>query len=156
MTEEQRAAHERGVEQIEAGQTVELAALKRQARPWIFPASIERVVDGDTVIASLDLGLGASWRGRLRLARIDTPEVVGADRAKGLEATKAAHAWIDEKRSRAPDGKWPFMIATSKMDEYGRYLAEVMPTDGTTSLNDWLLTNGHAVPWPKPPAPAAS
>lgn len=58
---------------------------------WAVPATVGRVVDGDTVIVTLDLG----WRvyrndERIRVAGIAAPEIRGAERQAGLAAK--AHA----------------------------------------------------------------
>lgn len=52
-----------------------------------YRAVITEVYDGDTVTADVDLGFSVWVRGeRLRLARIDAPEVRGDDKDAGFAA----------------------------------------------------------------------
>lgn len=54
-----------------------------------YPATIERVIDGDTIIADLRLGLGVILDDQyIRFYGIDTWETRGEEREKGLSATK--------------------------------------------------------------------
>ena len=41
---------------------------------YVYKAKLDRVVDGDTVDANIDLGFDISINKRIRLAGIDTPE----------------------------------------------------------------------------------
>lgn len=98
--------------------------MRKDQGAWYFPAALIRVVDGDTLILEVDLGLGASIKQRLRLANIDTPEVVGERRAAGLAAKDAAAAWLVSAAQVAPDPNWPLVIRTKRADNYGRYIAK--------------------------------
>ena len=51
-----------------------------------YRARITRVIDGDTVEAEIDLGFRVSLEVVLRLVGINTPEVHGPDRPRGLAA----------------------------------------------------------------------
>jgi micrococcal nuclease len=100
------------------------------------------VVDGDTLDLSVDLGFGVFKLDRFRLNRINTPEVRGADAARGKAASRRVEAL-------APVGS-TVMIRTIKdsQEKYGRYLAEVFieqPGVHTLNLNDALVAEGLAV-----------
>ena len=91
---------------------------------YTYRATITRVIDGDTVVADIDLGFH-TWRREvyLRLARINAPEPKGSTRKAGL----AAGAWLRKK----VEGK-EIIIRTVKskrgQDQLGsfrRYLAEL-------------------------------
>ena len=59
---------------------------------YVYKAKLDRVVDGDTVDANIDLGFDISINKRIRLAGIDTPETRTRnkeEKIKGLE--KATH-----------------------------------------------------------------
>ena len=54
---------------------------------YTYKAKLDRVVDGDTVDANIDLGFDISIHKRIRLAGIDTPETRTKDKeekTKGL------------------------------------------------------------------------
>ena len=49
--------------------------MSNKPEPYIYKATIERVVDGDTIDVTLDLGFDVRLhKQRCRLAGIDTPE----------------------------------------------------------------------------------
>lgn len=118
---------------------------------WEYRATIERVVDGDTFDATLDLGF-YTWRHeRLRLlgsfCGVNTPEMHAADPAVRARANAAKTRVLDlmpmgsvvtvrTHRQEAGDPK----------DGFGRFLAEVILKDGT-NLGDLLLAEGLAVPY---------
>jgi endonuclease YncB( thermonuclease family) len=110
-----------------------------------YRATLIRVIDGDSLHATLDLGLDIRHDVTLRLAHINTPELNDKDasvRAKALEARKFL---ID----RLPIGVNALTIRTIKdrQEKYGRYLAEIVSADGTTTVNEQLLNAGLAVPY---------
>lgn len=103
---------------------------------YTYRAFIDRVVDGDTVIATIDLGFNTSQKVRLRLMGVDTPEVVGTERAAGL----AAKEWLNNVLAAQR-----VIVETHKDrgDKYGRYLA-VIWLDGK-SVNAELIAKGFGV-----------
>lgn len=107
-------------------------------RLYHYRALITAVYDGDTVTADVDLGLHVWLRGeKLRLIRIDTPELRGSERALGLAARDFLRDLV------LGEYVW---IKTVKRGKYGRYLAEVWLDDGR-NINDLLLEVGHARPY---------
>ncbi len=117
---------------------------------WVFPARIDRVVDGDTCLATLDLGLHMSAHHRLRLAGINTPELVGAQHERGQEAKSFVLGWWSEAQRGATDTDWPLLIMTNKTDDYGRYVATLYNRKTGNCLNQTLLDRGLAAVWPAP------
>lgn len=104
-----------------------------------YRAQIVRVVDGDTLILDVDLGMRTWIRGKpFRLARINAPE--RRDPA-GPAATAALAAAIGPLPASA-------IITTTKdrRDPYDRYIVEVLV--GGVNLSDWMVSNGHAVLYP--------
>ncbi|ODC01215.1 nuclease [Candidatus Thiodiazotropha endoloripes] len=103
---------------------------------YTYRATITGVYDGDTVTADIDLGLSTWVHGeKLRLHRIDAPEVRGAERPAGLESRD----WLREKVL----GK-TVIIQTIKdrKGKYGRYLAEIWLN--RQNVNDLIVAAGHA------------
>lgn len=106
-----------------------------------YTARIVSVYDGDTVRADIDLGLSA-WihNEKLRLSRINAPELRGAEKDAGLKARDFLVEHVADK---------DIVIATQKdrKGKYGRYLVEiwVQGPDGVYfNMNDLMVTSGHA------------
>ena len=112
---------------------------------YLRRAIVKRVVDGDTIDVDVDLGYKITTHQRLRLARIDTPEIRGKERAAGLKAMQ----FVVEILKSSPS----VYVKTFKAGKFGRYIAEVWyhNEDGTrwTNLNDDLLEKGLAKPYGK-------
>ena len=84
--------------------------------PYIYRAKIVRVYDGDTVTAEVDLGFDIKRKMTIRLAGINTPELYGEEREKGLLAR-------DYLASRILDREVTIKTKKDKKGKYGRYIA---------------------------------
>ena len=82
-----------------------------------YIATVERIVDGDTVDVRIDVGFFVCIRMRLRLNGIDTFEMRGEERELGL----LAKAFVE---ARIPPGS-VVLIKTYKLGTYGRFVADV-------------------------------
>jgi micrococcal nuclease len=104
---------------------------------FIYQATVEKVVDGDTLDLQVDLGFGVFTRQRVRLLGINAPE---HNTPGGKKATAFVQAWVTE---HGPT----FTVRTSKdkREKYGRYLATVL--SDTKELGQALVDAGLAVPW---------
>jgi micrococcal nuclease len=105
-----------------------------------YRALITAVYDGDTVTAEIDMGLKTFVKGeKLRLHRINTPEVRGEEK----EAGKVARDYL---RSRILGKEVLVETFKDRQGKYGRYLAEIwLPeNNGYTNLNDELVAKGYA------------
>jgi len=105
---------------------------------------VKRVIDGDTIEATIDLGFSIFHNITIRLLGIDSPETRTKDleeKAKGLEAKDFLRIYMD-------DNKDSFMTLHSmELDSFGRSLGDVF-IDGE-NLSNLMLGNGHAVPYEK-------
>jgi endonuclease YncB( thermonuclease family) len=99
-----------------------------------YKATVDKVVDGDTIDVTLDLGFRIYFKERLRLDLIDAPEM---NQPGGREAK----AYVEQV---LPLGS-ACTVQTYKnpKDKYGRWLAVVTLPDGRI-LNDEMIYNGHA------------
>ena len=107
-----------------------------------YPIQVERVIDGDSVVALFDIGFDLSLRRTVRLLCVDTPEVYGASREAGLRAKAEAANWIAENAPLSA------ALPPDSVDKYGRTLAVILPeiSLGTaSSLNRHLIDTGNAV-----------
>jgi len=90
------------------------------ALDFLYPAKVERIIDGDTIVADLYLGLGVILDDQyIRFYGIDAWEVRGEEREKGLEVKE----YLEERLSK---GK----IEIEIRPEWGR--------DGKGSFGRWL------------------
>jgi micrococcal nuclease len=107
----------------------------------LLTAKVTRVVDGDTLVVTLD---GSSER--IRLIGVDTPESVHPDASKNVPYGKIASDFTTEKL----EGKEVQLeLDVEERDKYGRMLAYVY-LDGEM-FNKTLLDEGHAVLATYPP-----
>ena len=105
-----------------------------------YRAIIVGIVDGDTVDANIDLGFGIVMKHRLRLARVNAPEMKAADEAMRAKAVEAKSYLILRLEGKA------VYVTTRKSDIYGRYIAEIVYDNGI-NISDDLLDAGLAVPY---------
>ena len=103
-----------------------------------YKAKIIDVYDGDTVTAMVDLGFLHYQKMKLRLYGIDTPELRGEERERGLEVR-------DILREMILDQEVIINSYKDKQGKYGRYLANIFLNG--IDINEWLVDNGHAVPY---------
>ena len=107
---------------------------------------INRVVDGDTIDVTIDLGFDLFKKERVRVAGVDTPEKRTRDdeeKALGLDATY----WMKEKLEGAIDGDDDLVIRTELvggMGKYGRLLGWLYIGDSELSLNEQMIEEGYA------------
>jgi micrococcal nuclease len=107
---------------------------------------INRVVDGDTIDVTIDLGFDLYKKERVRVAGVDTPEKRTRDKEEkelGLDAT----AWLKEKLDGALRGDDELIIRTELVGgvgKYGRLLGWLYVGDDDLSLNELMITEGYA------------
>ena len=102
---------------------------------------VTKVVDGDTIDVTLDMGFDILYQQRVRLFGIDTPESRTRDKVEkvyGLKSKKFLQEQIKKSKK--------VTIKTYKGDEtgkFGRILGDVF-IDGK-SVNSLMCQKGHAV-----------
>ena len=108
-----------------------------------YKASLDRVVDGDTIDVVVDIGFYTKIKERLRLAGIDAPEVYGAKKnskeyLKGVEAKEYVEKRLQENNDE-------MIIKTDKVGKYRRWVALIFLEDSKKTLNQELVEQGLAV-----------
>lgn len=104
--------------------------------------SLDKVVDGDTIDVTIDLGFDIRYSSRVRLAGIDTPESRTRDleeKAMGLEAKE----YLKERLKKSSK----IVIKTEKLDstgKYGRILGWLFLDDEVNSVNNQMILKGYA------------
>ena len=113
---------------------------------YTYEATIDRVVDGDTLLVVIEVGFRIKAHDKLRLRGIDCPEMgtPGGDRAKKfVEKLLPVGSTVVIKSHK------------SRTDSHGRFVVDVFCKSGVESpeeiirdgvyLNQQLLDSGHAV-----------
>jgi micrococcal nuclease len=112
--------------------------MSKKPEPYVYNATIERVVDGDTIDVTLDLGFDVRLhKQRCRLAGIDTPE----SRTRDLAEKKLGLAAKDRLIELCSG---PISIKSFGKGKYGRILAIPYTEDGK-DICQLLIKEGHAV-----------
>lgn len=107
-----------------------------------YVKKVDKVVDGDTIDVTIDLGFDIQYSSRVRLAGIDAPESRTRDleeKAMGLEAKEYL-----KQRLKIAD---KVVIKTEKLDstgKYGRILGWLFVDEETTSINNQMILKGYA------------
>ena len=107
---------------------------------------INRVLDGDTIDVTIDLGFDLFKKERVGVAGVDTPEKRTRDleeKALGIDATN----WLKEKLEGAISGDDELAVRTELvggMGKYGRLLGWLYIGDAELSLNEQMITEGYA------------
>ena len=113
---------------------------------YIYKAKLERVVDGDTVDALIDLGFDTWVKKRIRYSGVDAWESRTRnleEKEKGL-AAKARNKELIEKVSARPGY---FLLKSHGVGKYGRVLGEIFIQDedkNEINVNQLLIIEGHA------------
>ena len=110
---------------------------------------IDKVLDGDTIDVTIDLGFDLYKKERVRIAGVDTPEKRTRDleeKALGIDATN----WLKEKLKNSIDGPDELSIRTELVGgvgKYGRLLGWLYIGDSNVSLNEKMIAEGYAWPY---------
>ena len=104
----------------------------RAKSPYVFAATLEKVIDGDTLYLTADLGFFIKALVKVRLMGVDTPPLT---EKKGIEAKK----FIEEKFTGSR-----LVVETRKKEKYGRYLAYIYYHPEYTKFED-ILRHGRLI-----------
>ena len=113
---------------------------------YIYRGKLERVVDGDTIDALIDVGFDIWVKKRIRYKGIDTWESRTrdlAEKAKGLEAKARNKELLMEISSKSGY----FRLKSYGVGKYGRVLGEIFIEDSEGkqyNINETLISEGHA------------
>ena len=113
--------------------------------------SVDRIIDGDTIDVTIDLGFDILFKTRVRLYGINTPE----SRTRDLEEKKlglAAKERLSEVLNHATHMRHHLLLQTKEKGKFGRYLGIIIiqdsrpdHTEDRTNVNQLLVEEGHAV-----------
>lgn len=105
----------------------------------VYQCNIVKVLDGDTLDLTVNLGFGASQDIRLRLIDIDAPEIYGVKKLtlawhQGMVAKYSVIQWVTQTA-------FPYYVSAIHKGIHGRWLGEFWNNIGESSLNDFLKEN---------------
>ena len=107
---------------------------------------INRVLDGDTIDVTIDLGFDLYKKERVRIAGVDTPEKRTKnleEKALGIDATN----WLKAKLEGTLAGDDELSVRTELVGgvgKYGRLLGWLYIGDDNVSLNEQMIAEGLA------------
>ena len=107
---------------------------------YTYNAKLLKVVDGDTIDALVDLGFDTWKKIRIRLYGIDAWESRTRDlneKEKGLAAKNRLIEVLGEE----------FILVSHGVGKYGRCLGEIFEDINSDSVNNLLISEGHAIPY---------
>ena len=113
---------------------------------YIYRAKLDRVVDGDTVDALIDVGFDIWFKKRIRFKGVDTWESRTRnleEKALGLKAKARTKELLEKVSSKSGY----FRIKSYGLGKYGRVLADVFIMDKNGkqwNVNETLISEGHA------------
>ena len=108
---------------------------------------IDKVLDGDTIDVTIDLGFDLYKKERVRIAGVDTPEKRTRDleeKALGIDATN----WLKKKLEDTIAGEGDELSIRTELvggtGKYGRLLGWLYINEDVISLNEQMITEGYA------------
>ena len=106
-----------------------------------YRATLDRVIDGDTIDVSVDLGFDTWKKVRVRMMGMNAPESRTRDKEekkRGLAATKYLKDILESY-------DFKFVLKSHGVGKYGRCLGEILFEDSDISANQMMINEGHAV-----------
>lgn len=116
--------------------------MKLKDKLYHYNAIVTDVYDGDTCTVDIDLGLNTWIRGeKIRLNRINTPEVVGITKSDGIKSR-------DFLKKKVLGKEIIIQTIKDRKEKYGRYLGEIWITSKNRiqkNINDEMVKAKMAV-----------
>ena len=107
---------------------------------------MDKVLDGDTIDVTIDLGFDLYKKERVRIAGVDTPEKRTRDleeKELGIDATN----WLKKELEDVLAGDDELIVRTELhggVGKYGRLLGWLYVGDEQVSLNEQMIEQGYA------------
>lgn len=103
-----------------------------------YMATVNKVIDGDTINLTIDTGFRHTWTSNARMAEINAPEKTSLDD----KIREKAMASMEYLQKRLPVGTEVYIISR-RLDKYGRPLVSIYV--GEKCINDEMVVKGFAV-----------
>lgn len=99
-----------------------------------YPATVVRIVDGDTIEMEIDLGFRVHMKASVRVSGINAPELPTPE-------GQAARLFLAQYIPVNTRG----VLTSHNLDKYGRVLGDFLPDGSQHTVGDVMLNTGHAV-----------
>ncbi len=109
--------------------------------------SIDKVLDGDTIDVTIDLGFDLYKKERVRIAGVDTPEKRTRDleeKALGIDATNWMKGTLTDTVENSVNELTIRTELKGGVGKYGRLLGWLYVGDSDLSLNEQMIEEGYA------------
>ena len=106
-----------------------------------YEATLDRLIDGDTIDVLIDLGFDIHIKKRVRIFGINTPE----SRTRDLEEKKRGLAAKARLKELIKENGNKFQLTSHGVGKFGRCLGEIELSVG--NAGDILVSEGHAYPY---------
>ena len=103
--------------------------------------SVDKIVDGDTVDLTIDLGFNILIKQRIRLFGIDAPEIRTKDLVE-KEYGVAAKSWLYDAIFFTD---LLYIQTVKQNDKYGRILGILYVGNSEESINEQMVLEGYAI-----------
>jgi endonuclease YncB( thermonuclease family) len=103
--------------------------------------SVNKIVDGDTVDVTIDLGFYTYIRHKVRIVRVNSPELnsgCDADRDRANKARAFAEQWFSNRKPPS------LFVKTKGWDKYGRMLGDFYSIDDRVLFSEAALSSGFS------------
>ena len=115
---------------------------------YVYRGKLERVVDGDTIDALIDVGFDIWVKKRIRFSGLDAWE----SRTRNLDEKKkglAAKERVKDLLNNVSSKPGYFRVKSHGVGKYGRVLGQLHVSDESSptmlNVNELLIKEGHAV-----------
>ena len=108
---------------------------------------IDKVLDGDTIDVTIDLGFDLYKKERVRIAGVDTPEKRTRDleeKELGIDATNLLKKKLEDTIAGDGDELTIRTELEGGVGKYGRLLGWLYINEEQVSLNEQMITEGYA------------
>jgi len=105
---------------------------------YFYGITVDRVVDGDTLVVTFDLGFNLKMTDYVRLYDVDCPEIFHPHTPEGDIAKKFTQDWVAGGKKFFLDSR-----VYDAREKYGRCLGDVYRDDDPVTLNQALIASGN-------------
>lgn len=107
---------------------------------YVYRATVDRVIDGDTYVLDVDLGFKVHAKITVRLRGVNCPEL-------STDEGKTAASWVADEIV----GQQLLIQSYKDQQSFARWVCDVyltMPSGAITALADGIISSGHGVVYP--------
>jgi len=107
-----------------------------------YKCELKRIIDGDTIVLTIDLGLSVYTVQTIRIYGINAPELRGPEAERAREAAAFVGSWFMRPHESFTVQTFRRAKNDSKKGKYGRYLGRIY--NGDDDLGEEMIDRGLA------------